>query len=62
MTLNNKMFENMVGKGEKCWLTAFSPFPQGFFLYLRQKSSFELLLLLSAHAFNLAESKILSYC
>ena len=29
-TLKKKAFENILGKGEKCWLPAFSPFPTMF--------------------------------
>ena len=62
MTLNKNSFENIVGKKRKCWKPAFSPFPTMFSIlrYINFKFSITFILL-SANAFNLGWSKILSF-
>ena len=61
MTLNEKSFENIVGK-EKMMLPALSPFLTVFSTF--PKTSFDFLfkfILSSANAFNLDQSKILLF-
>ena len=61
-TLRKKAFENIVGKGEKCWLPAFSPFPTMFSTLLKTNFNFLItFILLSASSFNLDSSKVLLF-
>ena len=57
-TLTKRPFENIMGKGEnggKCWLAPFSPFP---IIFSTHPKTFNLS---SANAFNLDQSKNLSF-
>ena len=57
-----KPFENIVGKGENAGNQHFLLFPQCFLPFLLQNSFFKShLILLSANAFNLDQSKILLF-
>ena len=61
-TLYNKPFENIVGKGENAGNQHFLLFPQCFLPFPKQVSFFSVTFILSsANAFNLDQSKILSF-
>ena len=57
-----KPFENIVGKRRKCWLPAFSPFPTMFSILHKTNFKFSFMFILSsAHAFNVDQSKNMSF-
>ena len=60
MTLKKRSFENIAGKGENAGKQHFLLFPKYFFPFQRQISVFKSLIL-SANAFNLDRSEILSF-
>ena len=54
MTVRKEPFENILGKGEKCWEPAFSPFPTMFSTLLKTNFSVWVIFTLSsANALNL---------
>ena len=62
MTLEEKAFENIVGKGENAGNQHFLLFPQYFLPFLKQVLIFHFKIILSsANAFNSDQSKILSF-
>ena len=61
-TLGWETFENILGKGENAGNQHFLPFPKYFLHFQKQNSNFSVtIILLSAKAFNLDHSKILSF-
>ena len=59
-TLKEKGFENIVGKGENAGNQHFLLFPQCF-LFCQTQNFYQHLILLSAYAFNLVQSRKLSF-
>ena len=60
-TSGKESFRKQCGKRRKCWCTAFSPFPTMFSTLPKMYFKFSItFILLSANAFNLEQSKILS--
>ena len=60
MTLTKRPFEDIVGKGEKWWSPAFSPFLT-MFSTLSKTKTIILSTFIVYNAFNLNQSKILSF-
>ena len=62
MTLIETPFENIVGNGENAGNQHFLHFPQCFYTFLRTNFKFSVIfIVLSASAFNLEQSKNLSF-